>query len=90
MCFTLGGITSISLSFVLQKTDVPPSLDIIDNVKEYKVEEIVDSKMYHGKFKYLVHWKGYLIEERTWKPVENLSNSQEYIDKFHKKYPSAS
>lgn len=73
----------------LQKTDVPPPPDIIDNVEEYEVEEIVDSKMYRGKLKYLVHWKGYPIEERTWEPVENLSNSQEYIDEFHKKHPSA-
>ena len=76
-------------SSALQKTDVPPPPDIIDNVEEYEVEEIVDSKMYRGKLKYLVHWKGYPIEERTWEPVENLSNSQEYIDEFHKKHPSA-
>ena len=76
-------------SSVLQKTDVPPPLDIINNIEEYEVEEIVDSKMYHGKLKYLVHWKGYPIEERTWEPIKNLSNSQEYIDEFHKKHPSA-
>lgn len=69
--------------------DVPPPLDIINNIEEYEVEEIVDSKMYRGKLKYLVHWKGYPIEERTWEPIKNLSNSQEYIDEFHKKHPSA-
>ena len=40
---------------ILQKTDVSPLPDIIDNIEEYKVEEIVDSKMYCGKLKYLVH-----------------------------------
>ena len=74
---------------ILQKTDGPPPLDIINNIEEYEVKEIVDSKMYCGKLKYLVHWKGYPIKERTWEPVENLSNSQKYIDKFHKKHPSA-
>ena len=46
----------------------------------------MDSKIYCGKLKYLVHWKGYPIKERTWKLVENLSNSQKYIDEFHKKH----
>ena len=75
--------------FILQKTDVSPLPNIIDNIEEYKVEEIVDSKIYYGKLKYLVHWKGYPIKERTWEPIENLSNCQKYIDKFYKKYPSA-
>lgn len=49
----------------------------------------MDSRVNRGRLQYLVHWKGYPKEERTWEPVRNLSNAQDAINKFHKKHPSA-
>ena len=31
---------------------------------------------------YLVHWKGYGPQERTWEPLENLANAQEMLAEF--------
>src|SRR3954467_15971833 len=33
---------------------------------------------------YLIHWKGYLQEERTWEPMTNLANAQGKIKEFHR------
>ena len=39
--------------------------------------------------RYLVHWKGYPIEERTWEPLSNLSNAQDALKDFYSKNPTA-
>ena len=63
----------------------PPPVEV-DNVLEYEVEEIMDSKRSRRKLYYLVHWKGFDVQERTWEPVENLTNARELIKEFHTKY----
>ena len=50
----------------------------------------VDSILTHrekkgGKEEYLVHWKGYLYEEATWEPKENLHGSAKLLRRFHAK-----
>ena len=72
-----------------QRAPIPPPPVLVDDVEEYEVEEILDSKMYRGKLKYLVHWKGYPKEERTWEPESNLTHADELIKEFHRKKPSA-
>ena len=44
----------------------PPPPVICDSIKEYEVEKILDSRIFHGKVEYLVHWKGYGVEEDEW------------------------
>ena len=56
---------------------------------EYKVKQILDSRLYQGKLQYLVKWLGYMEEHNTWEPLSNLSNAQEVIKLFHKTHPSA-
>ena len=36
-----------------------------DRDEEYKVDAIIDSRIYKGKLQYLVHWKGYDECKRT-------------------------
>ena len=46
----------------------PPPLIVCDGVKEYEVEKILHSQIFHRKVEYLVCWKGYGIEEDEWQP----------------------
>ncbi|KAI5896323.1 uncharacterized protein SCHCODRAFT_02490858, partial [Schizophyllum commune H4-8] len=39
------------------------------------------------KIKYLVDWKGFGPEARTWEPVTSLENAPKKINEFHKKHP---
>jgi hypothetical protein len=54
---------------------------------EYEVEAIIDSKLVRNQLKYLVHWKGYTVMDRTWEPASNLSHCKEMVKKFHQAHP---
>ena len=54
---------------------IPPPV-VKDGVEEYKVEQIFDSWLFRGKLEYLVHWKGYGVEEDEWRPVEDIKGSR--------------
>ena len=56
---------------------------------EYKVEEVLDSRLKRGKLEYLVKWSGYTKDHNTWEPKDNCENSCDLIKDFHKKNPSA-
>ena len=45
---------------------LPPPLVIHNGVEEYEVKKILDSWIFHGKVKYLVHWKDYRVEDDEW------------------------
>jgi len=61
--------------------------DADDNI--YAVEDILDSRRQHRTgFKYLVHWKGWPIEESTWEPPSNLKPSVlPATTAFHNRHP---
>ncbi|KIN95981.1 hypothetical protein M404DRAFT_74751, partial [Pisolithus tinctorius Marx 270] len=42
---------------------------------EYKVEYVVDSHLKRGALQFLVHWRGYPEEDRTWELASTLKNS---------------
>src|SRR4051812_487384 len=67
-----------------QQKPLPPPPKIIEQVPEYEVKEVVDSQKRRGRLEYLIHWKGYLQEERTWEPTTNLANVWGKIKDFHK------
>ena len=66
-----------------QKKIPPPPVEVAGE-KEYEVEEILDRQERRGKTKYLVKWKGYMVEENTWEGLENLKNAREKIVEFKK------
>jgi len=47
-----------------QKKIPPPPVEVAGE-KEYEVEKILDRQERRGKTKYLVKWKGYIVEENT-------------------------
>ena len=66
-----------------QKKIPPPPVEVAGE-KEYEVEEILDRQERRGKTKYLVKWKGYMMEKNTWEGLENLKNAREKIEEFKK------
>ena len=66
-------------------------LPILDDqgLKTYEVERIVGERKRRGKGKiqmeYLVQWKGYTADERTWEPVSHLDGAREALDEWMKK-----
>ena len=74
---------------VAEQSSVPPELIDVEGNPEYKVEEILDSRLKHGKLEYLVKWFGYTNDYNTWEPEANCANSPDIINDFYKKNPSA-
>jgi len=66
----------------------PPPPGEVEGTLEWEVEDILDSRIRHGKLEYLVHWLGYRPHEHTWEPLAHLKNSAFTIDKFHQRHPN--
>ena len=64
----------------------PPPIEL-ECSNEYKVDEILDSKLLHRKLYYQVRWKVYPISEATWEPHHHLTNATEVVRDFHLRYP---
>ena len=71
----------------------PPPPVIIDGAAEYKVSEVLDSKIDRRRrcsLLYLIRWAGYegTDEELQWLPADKLEHAQEAIADFHEAYPN--
>jgi hypothetical protein len=71
----------------------PPPPVIIDEEPEYKISEILDSKLDKRqacKLLYLVRWSGYegTDEETSWIPANELGHASKIVSKFHLCYPN--
>jgi len=44
----------------------------------------LDRRERRGKLKYLVRWKGYIVEEDTWKRLESLKKAMDLVEEFEK------
>jgi len=90
----IHAVFHISLLEKYKKSSIPnrkPSIQppvLIDDVLEYEVEKILDSRLRSNKLEYLVHWKGYDPSHRSWEPSSNLVNSPAAISDFHSNNPS--
>ena len=68
-----------------QLTPQPP--EIVDGVEEYEVQEVLNSRIRGRKLWYLIDWKGYSPEERTWEPANHLTHAKEALTAYHNRYP---
>ena len=54
----------------------------VEGVEEWEVEKILNKKKVQGIEKYLVCWKGFMVEYNTWEREENLGNRREAVKEF--------
>jgi len=47
-------------------TTPPPPPKLVNGEEEFEVEEILDSKMFHSRLRFLIKWKGYGREHNAW------------------------
>jgi len=56
----------------------------VEGVEEWEVEKILNKKKMRGVEKYLIWWKGFIVEGNTWERRENLKNAEELIEEFER------
>jgi hypothetical protein len=59
----------------------PPS-DLINGIKEHKVELITRHRLRRRSHQYLVKWKGYPTVDNTWEPKLNLEHTAELLEEY--------
>jgi Chromo (CHRromatin Organisation MOdifier) domain len=59
-----------------------PPPDIIDGEEEWEIEAIMDHQRRRGRTEYLIHWKGYPREERTWVTEKDLRNAEQLLAEY--------
>ncbi|MBW0556095.1 hypothetical protein O181_095810 [Austropuccinia psidii MF-1] len=66
----------VKTSTIPNSNHKPPPPIIIEEEEEWKVSQILDSKLKRGKLWYLVEWKGFSQdpERSIWEPTEKLKN----------------
>lgn len=78
---------------ILDRIQPPPPLVEVEGEPEYKIEEILDSKIdrrrHHCQLLYLVHWLGYkgTDEETSWLLATELGHAMDFVLDFQRKYP---
>ena len=62
----------------------PPEPIEIDGESEYRLEEIIGSRLYRNKLQYRAKWTGYSPEhDKTWYLAENCNNASRATEQFH-------
>ena len=62
-----------------------PDPVIQDGVEVYHIERIMDSEYRRNKLHYLVHWRGYSEDDRTWEPIDNITGGiqNKHLREYH-------
>jgi hypothetical protein len=72
-----------------ERSFTQPEPIIVNNndssLNEWEVEEIIGRRINHRRVEYLVRWKNCGVEENSWEPVSNLTNSIESVREFERK-----
>lgn len=63
----------------------PPPVEV-EGQEEFIISKIIDVRKIRNSFQYLVHWKGFGPEERSWIPMSRMHASR-LITKFHRENP---
>ena len=73
-----------------RRTKPPPPPIITNDVTEYEVAEILDSRRRRGRVQYLIHWRDYANEDNSWEPATTIiEDVPALVKKFHRDHPDA-
>jgi len=65
----------------------PPPPELVNGEEEYKVEEILDSKMFRGRLHFLIKWKGYGREHDAWEYATEVHAPKRVADFYRNTQP---
>ena len=68
-----------------QRKETPQPV-VIEGKEKWEVEKILNKRKVLGKDKFLVRWKGFMVEGDTWESRENLQNVGDLLREFEEEY----
>ena len=71
-----------------QQSRPPPDPVLVDGEEEYKVEAVINSRLFRGRLQYLIQWKGYSYEHNSWEDATDV-HSLELVVGFYSTHPGA-
>jgi hypothetical protein len=86
LVFNVVKLTPAPIDLIVRrqpKLPLPPKL--IEGEEEYLVEEILDSKMFRGRLRFLIKWEGYGIEHNTWEYASDV-HAPKCLAEFYRKH----
>jgi len=57
----------------------------VEEVEKWEVERILNKQKVREVVKYLVQWKGFMVEHNSWEKKEDLENTKELVAEFEEK-----
>ena len=67
---------------------LPPPPVLVNDKEQYKVEKILDSRLFRQKLQFKVKWKGYGLEDVSWELQENMQ-APRLVRDFYQRHPNA-
>jgi len=79
-------LESYHVNVIVDKNQLVSSLLKINDHEEWKIEEILDSKIKRNKLSYFVDWIEYFVDECFWKLISYLVNVINVVSRYHIRY----
>jgi len=73
----------LAANYPLEGLIPPPPPVEVEGEEQWQVQEVLDSKFFRNRLRYLVKWEGY--DETTWELAESI-NELKGVDEFHERY----
>jgi hypothetical protein len=73
---------------VVRQPKLPPPLELVEGEEEYLVEEILNSKMFRSRLRFLIRWEGYGVEHNTWEYASDV-HAPKCLAEFYRKHLAA-
>ena len=84
--FHISLLESYKSSIILEWTRDSSSSIVINDENEWKIEEILNSKLCYCQLWYKIHWTSYFISKNFWQLVSDLINVSDFVKQFHIHY----
>jgi hypothetical protein len=87
--FHISLLRSAFIDFLIDQIQSSSSSIIVNEEKEYEVNDVLNSRYYYNKLQYRVSWTDHSSDD-TWYSAENFEHSKKVVIDYHARYSDKS